>query len=170
MATKSLLQQCKEWDYETWKDFDNPVFQARFKRLPETEQQEILMQKKLFWDCYEGNSNPISEGENKNPENSYEEYEEETRKKQERHIKERGASFVFYHSFIKALEDLDDKDFRACIMALTDYGLYKKEGEYKGIVKMYMTGTIPQIDANERKRINGKKGGAPKDNHNAKKY
>ena len=173
MATKSLLQQCKEWDYDKWKDFDGPVFQAHFKRLPENEQQEILMQKKLFWDCYEGNSNPISEGENKTPEDSYEEYVEETRKKQEQYIKERGASFVFYNSFIEALEDMNDKDFRACILALTNYGLNREKGDYKGVVKMYMTQAIPQLDANERKkeiaRINGKFGGAPPNNQNAKK-
>jgi hypothetical protein len=106
-------------------------------------------------------------------ENSHDEFEEETRKKQERYIKERGASFVFYNSFIEALEDMSDKDFRACILALTNYGLNREKGEYKGIVKMYMTQAIPQLDANERKkeiaRINGKQGGAPLNNQNAKK-
>jgi hypothetical protein len=173
MAKKSLLEQCKGWGYDEWKDFDNPIFQATIQKLLESEQQQILMQKNLFWACYNGNSNPISEGENTNPEDSWEEYVEEGRKKQEQFIKERGASFVFYHSFIEALEDMDDKNFRTCILALTDYGLYRKEGEYKGIVKMYMTQAKPQLDANERKkitaRINGEKGGAPLGNQNARK-
>ena len=59
-------------------------------------------------------------------------------------------------------------------MALTDYGLYQKRGEYKQPVKMYMTQAIPQIDANEGKRKkaseNGKKGGAPMGNQNAVKH
>jgi len=173
MAKSLLVKDCLEWDYEKWKSFDNPNFQNLFKGLSQSDQQEILMQKKLFWECYEGNSNPISEGENKNPENGYEEFLEETHKRQEQYIKERGASFIFYHSFIEALEDMEDKQFRDCILALTDYGLYQKKGEYKGVVKMYMTQAIPQLDASERKkqiaRENGKNGGAPPGNQNAKR-
>jgi hypothetical protein len=108
--------------------------------------------------------------------NSYEDHEkfmEESLEKQKQFIKARGASFVFYNSFIEALEDVGDKDFRACIMALADYGLHGKKGEYKGVVKMYMTQAIPQIDANERKKLiarqNGMNGGAPEGNQNAKK-
>jgi hypothetical protein len=115
----------------------------------------------------------LSESENKASENSYEEFLEDTRKKQEEFIKERGASFVFYESFIEALEDMSDKEFRACILALTNYGLHKKSEEYKGIVKMYMTQAKPQLDANERKKIkartNGMQGGAPLGNQNARK-
>ena len=111
--------------------------------------------------------------EGKNPEDSYDQFIEESRKKQEQFVKERGASFVFYNSFIEALEDMSDADFRACIMALSDYGLHRKKGEYKGIVKMYMTQAIPQLDANERKKLiarqNGKNGGAPEGNQNARK-
>ena len=106
-------------------------------------------------------------------EDSYEQFAEESRKNQEQFIKERGASFIFYNSFIEALEDMNDIDFRACITALADYGLHGKKGEYKGVVKMYMTQAIPQIDANERKKLiarqNGMGGGAPEGNQNARK-
>jgi hypothetical protein len=171
--TDTLSKQCLKWGYDEWKKFDNPIFQDGFQTLSKSEQEKILMQKKLFWECYRG-SNPISEGENHEQfDNAYEEFLEETRKKQEQFIKERGASFVFYHSFVEALEDLNDKDFRTCIMALIDYGLFGKKGEYKGIVKMYMSQAIPQIDANERRRHtameNGKNGGAPPGNQNARK-
>jgi hypothetical protein len=162
-----------KWGYDEWKNFDTPLFQARFQALSKSGQDKILMQKKLFWECYEGNDNPISEGENMESESSYEEFAEGSRKKQEQFIKAHGASFVFYNSFIEALEDMDDADFRACIMALADYGLHGRKGEYKGIVKMYMTQAIPQINTNERKkqiaRENGKNGGTPKDNRNARK-
>jgi len=173
MANQSLSESCKNWGYDELRDFDNPVFQKQLKQLPESEQQQILMQKKLFWNCYEGNSNPISEGENPDPEDRYEEHQEETRKKQAKYIKDRGASFVFYQSFIEALEDINDNEFRTCIMALTDYGLYQKEEEYKGIAKMFMTMAKPQIDANERRkriaRQNGSHGGAPTGNNNARR-
>ena len=113
------------------------------------------------------------EGEDMEPESSYDEFAEENGRRQEQFIKERGASFVFYASFIEALEDLNDKQFRECILALADYGLHGKKGEYKGIVKMYMTQAIPQIDANERKKLiarqNGMNGGAPDGNQNARK-
>jgi hypothetical protein len=171
--TDALSNQCMKWGYDEWENFDTPVFQARFKKLSKPEQEKVLMQKKLFWECFEATDNPIADGENLEPENSYDEFIEETRKKQERFIKERGASFVFYNSFVEALEDMSDADFRACIMALSDYGLHSKKGEYKGVVKMYMIQAIPQLDANERKRLiakqNGKNGGAPEGNQNARK-
>jgi hypothetical protein len=110
----------------------------------------------------------MGKNEVENPDN-YEEYIEKTQEAQEQFIKKRGPSFVFYHSFIEALEDMNDIDFRACILALTDYALYGKESEYKGIVKMYMTQARPQIDANLKKRINGLKGGPPLGNDNARK-
>jgi hypothetical protein len=169
-----LSQKCLKWGFDEWNDFDNPIFQAQFQNLSESEQEKILMQKKLFWDCYNGNKNPISEDDKyAEPEGGYEEFLEETRKKQERYIKDRGASFVFYHSFIEALGDMNDKQFRECILALCDYGLYQKKGEYKGLVKMYMIQAMPQLDANERNKLiarqNGLKGGAPEGNQNARK-
>jgi hypothetical protein len=170
----SLVEECKAWGYDQWNDFDNPKFQETLKKLPKADQEEIIRAKDLFWKCHASPTpNAISEGENSDPPDSYEQYLEETRKKQEKYIKERGASFVFYQSFIEALEDLDEKQFRECILALCDYGLFQEKREYKGAVKMFMTMVMPLIDANERKRLtaqlNGKHGGAPTGNHNARK-
>jgi phosphoglycolate phosphatase-like HAD superfamily hydrolase len=169
----TLPEKCKSWGYEEWNDFNNPVFQNTFNKLSEKEQNQILAQKNLFWECYNGGSNAISEEKNKNPEDSREEFEEDSRNNQEKYIKDRGASMVFYSSFIDALSDLSDKEFRDCITALTNYGFYKIKLEYKGITKMFMAQAIPQIAHNELKREtarnNGKYGGAPKGNQNAKK-
>jgi hypothetical protein len=170
LKNQLLSEVCKTWGSEEWGSFDNPVFQARFQELPESEKRLVLTEKSI-WELYNGNSNPISEGENPCPGDSYSEYLEETQKKQEQFIKERGDSMIIYHSFIEALEDMSDKEFRDCILALTNYGLYGEEADYKGVVKMYMTQAKPQIDANKRRRKtsreNGLKGGAPLDNNNA---
>jgi hypothetical protein len=163
MAKSKLIEECKSWDFIQWDNFDDNIL----KTLSKNEQDAIIRQKNLFFQCYYSNtSNAISEGEDTDPQDSYEQFLEDTRKKQEKYIKNRGASFVFYHSFIEALVDMDDKQFRESIIALCDYGLYQIKGEYKGIVKMFMTQAIPQLDTNERKRLtnilNGQKGGRPK--------
>ena len=175
--TNNIVDECRSWNYDQWADFNNPVFQnAVFNELSKTDQEKMLMEKDLFWKCYYANTpNAISESDKyAEPETGYEQFLEETRKKQEEYIKKRGPSFVFYHSYIEALEDMDDKQFRECILALCNYGLYQNRGEYKGMVKMYMAQAIPQIDANERKRItaqiNGMNGGAPQGNQNARKH
>jgi hypothetical protein len=159
----SLVEECLTWNYDQWEGFNNPTFQEVFNKLSKKDQEEIIKQKDLFW---QRTNDTISEGEAPD-------LLEETRKKQAEYIKKRGASFVFYESFLGALEDLDDKQFRECIVALCNYGLYQKKGDYKGVIKMYMSATIPQIDANELKRItarlNGMNGGAPNGNQNAKK-
>jgi hypothetical protein len=170
MAISKLVKECRDWNYDEWSSFDNAILST----LPKDEQDAIVKEKNLFWGCYYANTpNAISEGEDPDPPDSYEQFLEETRKKQEQYIKNRGASFVFYHSFIEALEDMNDKEFRECILALCNYGLYQKKGEYKGMVKMYMTQAIPQLDYNKRRKLtnilNGQKGGAPLGNQNAKK-
>jgi hypothetical protein len=177
MAISELVNQCKGWDLDRWTEFDNTYYQEKvFSRLSKTDQKIILREKELFFNCYcSSTPNAISEGDKyAPPETGYEHFLEETMKKQEEYIKNRGASFVFYQSFIEALEDMDDKQFRESILALCNYGLFKQKSDYKGMVKMYMTQAIPQLDSNERRRltniINGHKSpGAPKGNQNARK-
>jgi hypothetical protein len=166
----NLVEECEKWGFEQWSSFDN----ERLKTLPKKDQDAIIKAKNLFFSCYYSNTpNAISEGEDPDPPDSYEQFSEENEKKQEEYIKNRGRSFVFYSSFIEALEDLDDKQFRECIIAMCNYGLYQEKKEYKGVVKMFMTQAMPQLDANERKkltaRLNGKSGGAPLRNQNARK-
>lgn len=77
--------------------------------------------------------------------------------------------FIFYRSFFESLQCLDDKDFRALFNAICEYGLYGNETELTGLLKTAFLLLKPQIDANNTRYENGKKGGAPKGNSNAKK-
>ncbi len=70
--------------------------------------------------------------------------------------------YVMYRSFIDSIRTIDAKDFKECILALSDYAF---DGiEYTGdnpMVTMYLTLVKPQIDANNARYENGKKGGRP---------
>lgn len=67
--------------------------------------------------------------------------------------------FVFYESFYEAMKDLPADDMKDLMMALCEYALFGKEPEeMTGLVRLGFTLIRPQIDANERRRENGKKG------------
>mgnify|MGYP007009152901 CR=1 FL=1 len=78
-------------------------------------------------------------------------------------------SFIFYRSFKDAIDDLEDKDKLSLYEAIVIYALEQKVAEMTGISKILFKLIKPQLDANFRKRENGKKGGAPIGNQNAKK-
>jgi hypothetical protein len=111
--------------------------------------------------------------ESANPEvqTAFNQYVAELEARQSAYMARENPSFIFYHSFYEMIEDLEDKDFVACIKAACQYGLYNKREEYSGFVKMFMAAVIPQIDANVKRRItarlNGLKGGARENNDNA---
>lgn len=71
--------------------------------------------------------------------------------------------FIYYRSFAEAMRTLPAEDFKNLMVALTDYAL-------DGVIPEDLTGVIggmfilmkPQIDANNRRAENGKKGGRPK--------
>lgn len=77
-------------------------------------------------------------------------------------------SFVFYRSFIQAIDDLKTDEEKVLILkAMTDYALDGKMPELEGYLNGYFNLIKPQIDANIKRRINGNKGGRPKkDNSN----
>ena len=72
-------------------------------------------------------------------------------------------AFLFYISFYEAMQELPDKDRLKLYDAITEYGLF---GEVRkplsGISKACFALIKPQIDANEKRRSGGKKGGRPK--------
>jgi len=72
--------------------------------------------------------------------------------------------FVFYRSFRDALCGLNDEDFRKAAMAIIDYALDGIEPEGAGIGSVVFSLVKPQIDANNRRYENGKRGGRPKNN------
>lgn len=70
-------------------------------------------------------------------------------------------SFVFYRSFYEAIREIDDEATRLAILeALCDYAIFGGEPELKGTASALFKLMRPQIDANRRRRENGKKGGA----------
>lgn len=85
-------------------------------------------------------------------------------------------SFIFYRSFLEAIEEADETSQLQLYRAISLYALNREEPKLKGMVKAVWMAIKPQIDANFKRYINGckgaphgKKGGAPKGNSNAKK-
>ncbi len=78
-------------------------------------------------------------------------------------------SFVFYDSFRDAVEDMNDKDRLAFYEAIIDYSLDGKAPDNLSneLARMFKL-VKPQLDANTKRKKNGKKGGRPskKDDEN----
>lgn len=66
---------------------------------------------------------------------------------------------IFYESFYQAVRGLNADDFKECITAVMEYGLYGHEVEMSSVARMFFTMAKPQIDANNKRYENGKKGG-----------
>lgn len=72
-------------------------------------------------------------------------------------------SFVFYRSFYDAIKDLPRDVQGEIYTAIMEYSLYGKETEsLKPITRSVFTLMKPQIDVNNKRFENGKKGGRPK--------
>lgn len=71
-------------------------------------------------------------------------------------------SVVFYRSFLEATEELPAEDFKRCVMAILRYGLDGEVPTTSGIEKTIFIMAKPQIDKNNQRYENGKKGGRPK--------
>ena len=70
--------------------------------------------------------------------------------------------FVFYRSFFESFEDLSKKDKLTLFDALCNYALNDIEPELSGTTAAIFKLLKPQVDANNRRFENGKKGGRPK--------
>ena len=70
--------------------------------------------------------------------------------------------FVFYKSFAEAIKDLQDDVKLECLNAIIDYGIYGIERELSGIPAIVFKLVKPQLDANNKRFSDGKKGGRPK--------
>ena len=71
-------------------------------------------------------------------------------------------SFVFYDSFYKAMSYLNDKEKIQYIDAICNYSLYGITIDMDIKIEAMFSLINPQIDANIKKRENGKKGGRPR--------
>ena len=80
-------------------------------------------------------------------------------------------SLVFYRSFYESVAELSDDDRLKVYDALFKYALDGEEPSLSGAPLAIFKLMRPQVDANNRKYENGKKGGRPKanDNHNKTK-
>lgn len=70
-------------------------------------------------------------------------------------------SFVFYKSFYESIKELDLEDQTALFQAICKYALYGEEPKVKGPVKAVFIAIKPQIDKNNQRYENGKRGGRP---------
>lgn len=72
--------------------------------------------------------------------------------------------FVFYRSFFESFSDLSKKDKLLLFDALCNYALNDIEPELSGTTAAIFKLLKPQVDANNRRYENGKKGGRPRGN------
>lgn len=77
--------------------------------------------------------------------------------------------FVFYRSFYESFEDLSKRDKLLLFEALCNYALNDIEPELTGTPSAIFKLLKPQVDANNRRYENGKKGGRPKQNQDETK-
>ena len=73
-------------------------------------------------------------------------------------------SFVFYRSFAECIRELDPSIRCDCYDAIVDYALDGVTPKTEGVVSAMFKAFKPQIDANNRRFENGRKGGRPKVN------
>ena len=79
-------------------------------------------------------------------------------------------SFIFYRSFYEAAQDLEDADRLKFYDAVLEYALNGSETlTERSSARAVFKSVRPQIDVNNQRYENGKKGGAPRGNQNAKK-
>ena len=67
--------------------------------------------------------------------------------------------FIFYRSFMEALEEVDDSTFRKVVTAISSYALDGEEIDISGIGKALFALMKPIVDTNNKRYENGKKGG-----------
>jgi len=69
--------------------------------------------------------------------------------------------FIFYRSFYESAKALDDQQRLALYEAIFELGLNQNETKQEPLVNAFVNLIKPQIDANNRRYENGKKGGRP---------
>ena len=78
----------------------------------------------------------------------------------------RRDTFIFYRSFLEGVEAFDDNEQLNLYRAITHYALNGIDPNLTGVAKAMFNVMKPQIDANTKKYLNGKNGGAPEGNNN----
>ncbi len=70
-------------------------------------------------------------------------------------------SMIIYRSFVEAIKCLPEGEREPLLMAVLEYGIDGTEPELDGAYSAMFTLMKPQIDANNKRYENGKKGGRP---------
>lgn len=70
-------------------------------------------------------------------------------------------SFVFYRSFAESVKNLPPEEYKKVMQSILEYALDGKKPEQSGIEYTVFCLVKPQIDANNKRYENGKKGGRP---------
>ena len=70
-------------------------------------------------------------------------------------------SLVFYESFYIAMKGLSLEEKNEYIWSICNYGLYEKTSKLSPKIESMFQLVKPQLDANLRRRKNGKLGGRP---------
>lgn len=78
-------------------------------------------------------------------------------------------SLVYYRSFLESTEFMTDEEYGRFTRAILNYGLNDTASDFKGIEKSLFALIKPILDAGKKHYEDGKKGGAPKGNQNARK-
>lgn len=77
-------------------------------------------------------------------------------------------SFVFYRSFAESVKNLPPEEYKKVMQSILDYALDGKEPEQSGIEYTVFCLVKPQIDANNKRYENGRKGGRPQEQNQTK--
>lgn len=75
-------------------------------------------------------------------------------------------SFIFYKSFYDSIKELAPKEQAQIYNAIFEYQFENKNPELKNVCKSIFTLILPQLEANNKRYENGKRGGRPKQNQN----
>ena len=70
-------------------------------------------------------------------------------------------SFIFYRSFYEATRDLPEDSFRRVMISVMMYGIDGIDSDLEGMERCLFTLMKPQLDANIKRYVDGKKGGRP---------
>ena len=75
-------------------------------------------------------------------------------------------SFIFYKSFYDSIKELAPKEQAQIYNAIFEYQFENKIIDLKGVCKSIFTLILPQLEANNKRYENGKRGGRPRRNQN----
>ena len=177
MLTVDYFKSCGP---EEWGGFENPTFQALFKKeLTPLEQKEVLWMRDEFYranppegeaagakdektEVRNAHSGPGGE-EATEPQDAY----GVDREKQREFVEKRGMSFVFYSSYMDAMEDMDAEEALKCLYALCKYAFHLDKYGYpptdakydEKLVRIFMSQAAPQLEASYKNRSASRRGG-----------